>query len=143
YIGAKVGSELVSDGVMASALAIFLILVYIWFRFEWKLAMGTILSTVHDGLFVVAVFSVLELEFDLTSLAAILAVIGYSVNDTVVILDRIRENFRLDRTSTPKQIINASINQTLSRTIMTSLTTFLAVLALYIFGGQVIHSFSL
>ncbi len=143
YIGAKVGSELVSDGVMASALAIFLILVYIWFRFEWKLAMGTILSTIHDGLFVVAVFSVLGLEFDLTSLAAILAVIGYSVNDTVVILDRIRENFRLDRTSTPKEIINASINQTLSRTVMTSLTTFLAVLALYIFGGQVIHSFSL
>lgn len=143
YIGAKVGSELVSDGVMASALAIFLILVYIWFRFEWKLALGTILSTVHDGLFVVAAFSVLGLEFDLTSLAAILAVIGYSVNDTVVILDRIRENFKADRVSTPKEIINASINQTLSRTIMTSITTFLAVLALYIFGGQVIHSFSL
>ncbi len=143
YIGAKVGSELVSDGVMASALAIFLILVYIWFRFEWKLALGTILSTVHDGLFVVAAFSVLGLEFDLTSLAAILAVIGYSVNDTVVILDRIRENFKSDRASTPKEIINASINQTLSRTVMTSITTFLAVLALYIFGGQVIHSFSL
>ncbi len=143
YIGAKVGSELVSDGVMASALAIFLILVYIWFRFEWKLALGTILSTVHDGLFVVAAFSVLGLEFDLTSLAAILAVIGYSVNDTVVILDRIRENFKSDRVSTPKEIINASINQTLSRTVMTSITTFLAVLALYIFGGQVIHSFSL
>ena len=143
YIGAKVGSELVTDGVMASALAIFLILVYIWFRFEWKLSVGTILSTVHDGLFVVAAFSVLDLEFDLTSLAAILAVIGYSVNDTVVILDRIRENFRLDRTSTPKEIINASINQTLSRTVMTSVTTFLAVFALYIFGGEVIHSFSL
>ncbi|WP_026878257.1 protein translocase subunit SecDF [Ignatzschineria larvae DSM 13226] len=143
YIGAKVGSELVSDGVMASALAIFLILVYIWFRFEWKLALGTILSTVHDGLFVVAAFSVLGLEFDLTSLAAILAVIGYSVNDTVVILDRIRENFKSDRVSTPREIINASINQTLSRTVMTSITTFLAVLALYIFGGQVIHSFSL
>lgn len=143
YIGAKVGSELVSDGVMASALAIFLILVYIWFRFEWKLSMGTILSTVHDGLFVVAAFSILGLEFDLTSLAAILAVIGYSVNDTVVILDRIRENFRLNRTDTPKEIINASINQTLSRTVMTSLTTFLAVLALYLFGGEVIHSFSL
>lgn len=143
YIGAKVGSELVSDGVMASALAIFLILIYIWFRFEWKLSMGTILSTVHDGLFVVAAFSILGLEFDLTSLAAILAVIGYSVNDTVVILDRIRENFRLNRTDTPKEIINASINQTLSRTVMTSLTTFLAVLALYLFGGEVIHSFSL
>ncbi len=143
YIGAKVGSELVTDGVMASALAIFLILVYIWFRFEWKLALGTILSTVHDGLFVVAAFSVLGLEFDLTSLAAILAVIGYSVNDTVVILDRIRENFKLDRTSTPKEIIDASINQTLSRTVMTSITTFLAVLALYLFGGQVINSFAL
>lgn len=143
YIGAKVGSELVSDGVMASALAIFLILVYIWFRFEWKLSVGTILSTVHDGLFVVAAFSILGLEFDLTSLAAILAVIGYSVNDTVVILDRIRENFRLNRTDSSKEIINASINQTLSRTVMTSLTTFLAVLALYIFGGEVIHSFSL
>ncbi len=143
YIGAKVGSELVSDGVMASALAIFLILIYIWFRFEWKLALGTILSTVHDGLFVVAAFSILGLEFDLTSLAAILAVIGYSVNDTVVILDRIRENFKSDRASSPKDIINASINQTLSRTVMTSVTTFLAVLALYIFGGQVIHSFSL
>ncbi len=143
FIGAKVGSELVTDGVMASALAVFLILVYIWFRFEWKLALGSILSTVHDALFVVAAFSILRLEFDLTSLAAILAVIGYSVNDTVVVLDRIRENFKALRSGTPYEIINMSINQTLSRTIMTSVTTFLAVLALLLFGGQVIHSFSL
>lgn len=143
FIGSKVGDELVSGGIMASVIAVILILVYIWVRFEWKLALGSILSTIHDALFVIAFFSLAGLSFDLTSLAAILAVIGYSVNDTVVVLDRIRENFRSSRSGTPYEIINASINQTLSRTIMTSVTTFLAVLALYIFGGAAIDSFSL
>lgn len=143
FIGSKVGDELVTGGVIASTIAVLLILAYIWIRFEWKLAVGSILSTIHDALFVIAFFSLAGLTFDLTSLAAILAVIGYSVNDTVVVLDRIRENFRKLRHGTPYEIVNASINQTLSRTIMTSITTFLAVLALYIFGGAAIESFSL
>ncbi len=143
FVGSQVGQELVMGGIMASALAILGILIYIWVRFEWKLAVGTILSTVHDTFFVIGVFVVLRLEFDLTALAAILAVIGYSVNDTVVVLDRIRENFRSARRGTPIEIVNSAINQTMSRTIMTSLTTFLAVLALYLFGGSAVESFSL
>ncbi|GAA5099572.1 protein translocase subunit SecD [Wohlfahrtiimonas larvae] len=146
FIGSKVGDELVTSGIMASVIAILMILAYIWIRFEWKLATSTILSTVHDAAFVLAVFAILghygQLQFDLTSLAAVLAVIGYSVNDTVVVLDRIRENFRAARSGTPKEIIDQAINQTLSRTIMTSVTTLLAVLALYLFGGEAIHSFS-
>lgn len=146
FIGSKVGDELVNSGILASVIAILMILAYIWIRFEWKLATSTILSTLHDAAFVLGVFAILgyfgHLQFDLTSLAAVLAVIGYSVNDTVVVLDRIRENFRAARSGTPKEIINQAINQTLSRTIMTSLTTLLAVLALYLFGGEVIHSFS-
>lgn len=146
FIGSKVGDELVTSGILASVIAILMILAYIWIRFEWKLATSTILSTVHDAAFVLAVFAILghygQLQFDLTSLAAVLAVIGYSVNDTVVVLDRIRENFRAARNGTPKEIIDQAINQTLSRTIMTSVTTLLAVLALYLFGGEAIHSFS-
>lgn len=145
FVGSKVGSELVTGGFVASLIAVSLILIYIWVRFERKLALGTILATVHDTVIVVAVFSLFKdkLEFDLTSLAAILAVIGYSVNDTVVVLDRIRENFRTHRTGTPFEIVNMSINQTLSRTIMTSVSTALAVLALYLFGGSAIETFSL
>ncbi len=146
FIGSKVGDELVTGGVLASAIAILMILAYIWMRFEWKLAVSTILSTLHDAAFILAVFAILgmygHLQFDLTSLAAILAVIGYSVNDTVVVLDRIRENFRASRTGTPKEIIDQAINQTLSRTIMTSVTTLLACLSLYLFGGEAIHTFS-
>lgn len=143
FVGSQVGQELVTGGIMASALAILGILIYIWARFEWKLAVGTIVSTVHDTFVVIGVFVVLRLEFDLTALAAILAVIGYSVNDTVVVLDRIRENFRSARRGTPIEIVNSAINQTMSRTIMTSMTTFLAVLALYLFGGSAVESFSL
>lgn len=146
FIGSKVGDELVNSGILASVIAILMILAYIWVRFEWKLAVSTILSTVHDAAFVLAVFAIMGkygmLQFDLTSLAAILAVIGYSVNDTVVVLDRIRENFRASRAGTPIEVINSALNQTLSRTIMTSFSTLLAVLALYLYGGEAIHSFS-
>ncbi len=143
FVGPQVGQELVTDGTIASLVAIVLILIYIWVRFEWKLALGTILSTLHDTVLVIALFSLLGLEFDLTALAAILAVIGYSVNDTVVVIDRIRENFRNSRQTDALLVANQAINQTLSRTIMTSMTTFLAVFALYWFGGSTVESFSL
>jgi preprotein translocase subunit SecF len=113
------------------------------FRFEWRLAVGTIAATVHDVVFTVGVFSLLQIEFDLTVLAAVLAVIGYSVNDTVVVLDRIRENFRRMRKETTLEVMNSAINQTLSRTLMTSLTTLLAVIVLYFFGGPAMRGFSI
>lgn len=145
FVGSQVGDELVMGGIVASTVAILLILIYIWFRFERKLALGSILATIHDTVIIVTIFSLFKgkLEFDLTSLAAILAVIGYSVNDSVVVLDRIRENFRLLRTGSTEEIVNLSINQTLSRTIMTSITTALAVLSLYLFGGSAIETFAL
>jgi preprotein translocase subunit SecF len=119
------------------------ILVYVMFRFEWRLAVGTIAATVHDVIFTVGWFSLFQLEFDLTVLAAVLAVIGYSVNDTVVVLDRIRENFRKRRKGSAQEIMNLSINETLARTLMTSLATLLSVIVLYFFGGAVMHGFSI
>jgi len=113
------------------------------FRFEWRLAVGTIAATVHDVVFTVGWFSLFHLEFDLTVLAAVLAVIGYSVNDTVVVLDRIRENFRKRRKGSVLEIMNRSINETLSRTLMTSLATLLSVIVLYFLGGTVMHGFSI
>ena len=143
FVGPQVGDELVEDGGLAMLFAIIGILVYVWLRFEWRLALGTIAATVHDVVFTIGLFSLFQIEFDLTVLAAMLAVIGYSVNDSVVVLDRIRENFRKMRRETPYQIMNASINQTLSRTLMTSLTTLLAVIVLFAFGGPIIRDFSL
>ena len=143
FVGPQVGDELVNDGGLAMLYALIGILIYVTLRFEWRLAVGTIAATVHDVVFTIGIFSLFRLEFDLTVLAAVLAVIGYSVNDTVVVLDRIRENFRKMRKGTTPEIMNASINQTLARTLMTSMTTLLAVFALYFFGGPVIQNFSL
>lgn len=143
YVGPQVGEELVNDGGLAMLYSLLGILIYVTLRFEWRLALGTIAATIHDVVFTIGIFSLLQLEFDLTVLAAVLAVIGYSVNDTVVVLDRIRENFRKMRKGTVMEIMNAAINQTLSRTLMTSLTTLLAVIALFFFGGPVIHNFAL
>ena len=142
FVGPQVGQELVEQGGLAALGALLGILVYVMFRFEWRLAIGTIAATIHDVIFTVGWFSLLQLEFDLTVLAAVLAVIGYSVNDTVVVLDRIRENFRKRRKGSSQEIMNLSINETLSRTIMTSFVTLLSVIVLYFFGGAVMHGFS-
>ncbi len=143
FIGPQVGSELAEQGGIAMLAALFGILVYVYFRFEYRFAIGSIIATIHDVIITVGVFSVFQLEFNLTVLAAVLAVIGYSLNDTIVVYDRIRENFRKVRKGTPTEVINVSVNQTLSRTIMTSLTTLLVCIALYMFGGEIIHNFSL
>ncbi|HHW77305.1 MAG TPA: protein translocase subunit SecF [Xanthomonadaceae bacterium] len=143
FVGPQVGQELVEQGGLAALGALAGILVYVMFRFEWRLAVGTIAATVHDVIFTVGWFSLFQLEFDLTVLAAVLAVIGYSVNDTVVVLDRIRENFRKRRKGSAQEIMNLSINETLSRTIMTSFVTLLSVIVLYFFGGAVMHGFSI
>ncbi|NMQ20300.1 protein translocase subunit SecF [Candidatus Competibacter phosphatis] len=143
FVGPQVGQELVEQGGLAALGALAGILVYVMFRFEWRLAVGTIAATVHDVVFTVGWFSLFHLEFDLTVLAAVLAVIGYSVNDTVVVLDRIRENFRKRRKGSVLEIMNRSINETLSRTLMTSLATLLSVIVLYFLGGTVMHGFSI
>ena len=143
FVGPQVGKELVEQGGLAALGALFGILVYVMFRFEWRLAVGTIAATIHDVLFTVGWFSLFQLEFDLTVLAAVLAVIGYSVNDTVVVLDRIRENFRKRRKGSVVEIMNLSINETLSRTTMTSFVTLLSVNVMYFFGGTVMHGFSI
>ncbi len=143
FVGPQVGQELVEQGGLAALGALAGILIYVMFRFEWRLAIGTIAATVHDVIFTIGWFSLFHLEFDLTVLAAVLAVIGYSVNDTVVVLDRIRENFRKRRKGSVLEIMNLSINETLSRTLMTSLVTLLSVIVLYFIGGTVMHGFSI
>lgn len=142
FVGPQVGNELVEDGGLAMLIALIGILIYVAIRFEWRLATGAIVATIHDPVLIFGMFALFHWEFDLTVLAAILAVIGYSLNDTIVVYDRIRENFRKMRKGTPVEIVNLSINQTLSRTILTSSTTMLVVLALYFFGGEMIHGFS-
>jgi preprotein translocase subunit SecF len=143
FVGPQVGQELVEQGGLAALGALLGILVYVMFRFEWRLAVGTIAATIHDVIFTVGWFSLFQIEFDLTVLAAVLAVIGYSVNDTVVVLDRIRENFRKRRKGSAREIMNLSINETLARTIMTSLATLLSVVVLYFLGGSVMRGFSI
>ena len=143
FVGPQVGEELREKGGLAILAALFGIIVYIWFRFEKKFSVGSVLALVHDVIITVGFFALFQIEFDLTILAAILAVIGYSLNDTIVVFDRIRENFRLMRSGTPAEVINESINQTLSRTIITSLTTLLVLLSLFLFGGQIISGFAL
>lgn len=143
FVGPQVGQELIEQGGLAALGALAGILVYVIFRFEWRLALGTIAATVHDVLFTVGWFSLFQIEFDLTVLAAVLAVIGYSVNDTVVVLDRIRENFRKRRKGSALEIMNLSINETLSRTIMTSFVTLLSVIVMFFFGGTVMRGFSI
>jgi preprotein translocase subunit SecF len=143
FVGPQVGDELRDDGGIALLVALGGILIYISFRFQFKSAIGAILALVHDVIITVGVFSLLQIEFDLTILASILAVIGYSLNDTVVVLDRIRETFRSIRKTTAEDILNISINQTLARTLVTSLTTLLVLFALFFFGGEIIHGFAL
>ena len=142
YVGPQVGEELRDQGGMAMLVALFFILIYVSLRFQFKSAVGAILALVHDVIITIGCFSILQLDFDLSVLAAILAIIGYSLNDTVVVLDRIRETFRNVRKSTPGEIINLSINQTISRTLMTSFTTLIVLLALFFLGGEVIHGFA-
>ena len=142
YVGPQVGEELRDQGGMAMLVALFFILIYVSLRFQFKSAVGAILALVHDVIITIGCFSILQLDFDLSVLAAILAIIGYSLNDTVVVLDRIRETFRTVRKSTPTEIINLSINQTISRTLMTSFTTLIVLLSLFYLGGEVIHGFA-
>ena len=142
FVGPQVGEELTEDGGLAMLIALFGILVYVWLRFEYRFALGAIAALVHDVLITLGFFSVLGLEFDLTVLAAVLAVIGYSLNDTIVVFDRVRENFRRVRRGSTEEVMNRSLNQTLSRTLMTSLTTLLVLIALFVLGGELIHGFA-
>jgi preprotein translocase subunit SecF len=142
FVGSSVGDELTEQGGLAMLTALICILVYVAFRFEWRFALGSVFALFHDVLLTLGLFSVLQLEFDLTVLAAILAVIGYSLNDTIVVSDRIRENFRKIREGGPAEIINISLTQTLSRTFITSITTLLVLFALFFQGGALIHGFA-
>lgn len=143
FVGPQIGDELRDDGGIALLVALGGILIYISLRFQLKSAVGAILALIHDVVITIGIFSMFNIEFDLTVLAAVLAVIGYSLNDTVVVLDRIRETFRNVRKTSAEDILNMSINQTLSRTIVTSLTTLLVLLALFFFGGEIIHGFAM
>lgn len=136
FVGPQVGQELATNGVLALAFVVFGFLVYITIRFEWKFAVAAIITTLHDVVLVLAFFALTQREFDLTVLAGVLSVLGYSINDTIVIFDRVRENFRALHKIEPAEVLNRSVNQTLSRTIITSLVAFLTVLALYIYGGS-------
>ena len=142
FVGPQVGEELAEDGVIASLIALGGILIYVMLRFTFKFSIGAIVATLHDVLVIVGFFSITRMEFDLNALAAVLAVMGYSLNDTIVIFDRIRENFRSMRTAEPIKVMNLSLNQTLSRTINTALVTTLSVLSLFFLGGELIHGFA-
>jgi preprotein translocase subunit SecF len=142
FVGPQVGDELTEQGGLAMLYALIGILVYVALRFEYRFALGSVAALVHDVIITLGVISMLRFEFDLTVLAALLAVIGYSLNDTIVVFDRIRENFRKMRKGSAVDVVNNSLNQTLSRTLMTSFTTMLVLLALFFLGGQVIHSFA-
>ncbi len=143
FVGPQVGDELAEDGGLALLYSIFGILLYVAWRFEYKFALGSVAALVHDVIITLGFFSVFALEFDLTVLAAILAVIGYSLNDTIVVYDRIRENFRKMRKGSSEFIMNVSLNQTLSRTLMTSITTALVLVALASLGGEIIQNFAI
>ncbi len=141
YVGPKVGKELVKNGTIAVLFALFGILIYIWLRFEWNYAVGAIIALIHDVFLTLGFFSILQFEFNLATVAAVLTIAGYSINDTVVIYDRIRENTRKYKQILFDEVINISLNDTLARTLTTSVTTLLALFALFIFGGNVISSF--
>ncbi|MBV1786771.1 protein translocase subunit SecF [Marinobacterium sp. D7] len=143
FVGSQVGEELREQGGLGMLLALAMIMIYLAFRFQIKFSLGAVLALVHDVVIVLGLFSLLQMEFDLTVLAAILAVIGYSLNDTIVVYDRIRENFRIMRKGDAIEIMNSSLSQTLSRTLMTSFTTILVLIALAIFGGSTIHGFAI
>ncbi|NNL96238.1 MAG: protein translocase subunit SecF, partial [Xanthomonadales bacterium] len=142
FVGSQVGEELTEQGILAVVYALIGIFIYVLFRFQWRFSVGAVMAVVHDILVSMGVLSLLQVSFDLTVVAALLAVVGYSLNDTIVLFDRIRENFpRLGKLA-PREVINRSVNQTLSRTLMTSLTTLLVLIALFIFGGEIIHAFA-
>jgi len=143
YVSAQVGEELTEQGGLAMIFALIMIMIYIVFRFQWKFSIGAVMALIHDVLITIGVFSIFQITFDLAVLAAILAVVGYSLNDTIVIFDRIRENFRSMRRAETLDILNSSITQTISRTMITSSTTLMVLLALYIMGGQSLQGFSL
>ncbi|TQV76838.1 protein translocase subunit SecF [Aliikangiella marina] len=142
YVGASMGEELTEQGGLAILVALICILIYVSVRFEWKFALGSVAALAHDVTITLGLFSLIQMEFDLTVLAAVLAVIGYSLNDTIVVFDRIRENFLKLRKAEPTGVVNTSLNQTLARTIMTSITTLLVLLALFFLGGATIHGFA-
>jgi preprotein translocase subunit SecF len=142
FVGPQVGDELAEDGALAVLVALMAILMYVAMRFEWRFAVGSVVALMHDVLITVGLFALLQIEFDLPVLAAVLAVIGYSLNDTIVVFDRIRENFRKMRKGKPVEIVNKSLTETLSRTLVTSLTTILVLLALFFLGGEIIHGFA-
>ena len=143
FVGPQVSRELVTAGATALALALIAMLIYIWFRFEWQFALGSVVALIHDVLLTIGLFAVVRLEFNLSIIAAVLAIIGYSMNDTVVVYDRVRENLRKYKAMPLVELLDVSVNDTLSRTTMTSATTLLALAALYLFGGEVIAGFTL
>jgi preprotein translocase subunit SecF len=142
FVGPQVGEDLSEQGILAVIYALIGIFLYIMFRFQWRFSVGAVIAVVHDVMISMGLLSLLQIEFDLTVVAALLAVIGYSLNDTIVLFDRIRENFPRMLKAKSTEVVNTSINQTLSRTVMTSLTTLLVLLALFVFGGQIIHAFA-
>ncbi len=141
-VGPTVSGELIQSGTIAVLVAIFAVLVYIWFRFEWQFSLGAVAALVHDVVLTIGVFCALQIEFNLSIIAAILTIVGYSLNDTVVVYDRVRENLRKYKKMELAELLDLSINETLSRTILTSVTTMIALLSLYIFGGEVIRGFT-
>jgi preprotein translocase subunit SecF len=142
-VGAKVSGELATKGLLAVIIAMILIMIYVGFRFEYRMAISSVVALIHDPILILGIFSFFQIQFDLTALAAVLTVMGYSLNDTIVVFDRVRENFRKMRKASPLDVVNASINQTLSRTIMTSTLTLVVILALFFLGGPTIHSFAI
>ncbi len=140
-VGPKVSGELIQTAVLAVLMAIAAVLVYIWLRFEWQFAAGAVAALVHDVVLTIGVFSIVQIRFDLAIIAALLTIVGYSLNDTVVVFDRVRENLRKFKKISLKDILNTSINETLSRTVMTSVTTLLALISLFVLGGDVIRGF--
>ena len=141
-VGSKISKELTKDGIYSVFLALFLMLLYIWFRFEWQFSLGSILALLHDVIITIGAFSVVGFEFNLSIVAAILTIVGYSMNDTVVIYDRIREFLKIDDKQNIEELINDAINSTLSRTLKTSMTTLLALISIYLFGGEILKGFS-
>ena len=142
FVGPKVGGELIEAGIMAVLASVLAMLIYIWFRFELPFGIGSVIALVHDVLVTIGMFALIGLEFNLSIVAALLLIVGYSMNDTVVVYDRVRENLRKYKSRSLPEILNRSVNDTLSRTVMTSATTLMALLALFIFGGEVIRGFS-
>ncbi|MBU0455223.1 MAG: protein translocase subunit SecF [Pseudomonadota bacterium] len=143
FIGAKVSGELVYKGILAVVVALLATMIYIAFRFEYRLAVSAAISLIHDPVLILGVFSFFHIEFDLTSLAAVLTILGYSLHDSIVVFDRVRENFRKMRRGTPVHIVNAAVNQTLSRTVISSVLTFVVVAVLFLLGGPSIHAFAM